>query len=707
MFQKVFLVFVFVMAGLAYSSDSLTVSGRVVDQEGSGVVNAKIMTEENVATITDLNGDFEIKISKNYLPVDNPDVIPESYKNFKIKIFNLVGQKVFENEYQNQTINTFSWDGKNNSGNLLSSGLYFPILEINNKILSKSKVTIVGDKIINKTPFVNFEKMSHSTPKLAKSASTHAAKFDIIGENFTNITDTVLYISDHDNDDRGEVDDIVLRTFEIDYITDIDGNLYKTVKIGNQWWMAENLKVTRYRNGDAIDDCWAYDDDENNVLHYGRLYSWNAVSDSCDIAPEGWHVPIDEEWEELAQYISDDNGGYGKNGDNWDGAGIHLKATTGWNSGGNGTDDYGFSGLPAGSRSTNGQYAYIGNYAYFWSVSESSWLGAWGRSLLYHNATYNRGDHSKGYGFSVRCVKDETAPENTAPEASFTVTPTAGTVDTVFTFDASGSSDAEDDSADLQVRWDFDSDNTWDTDYSTTRTITHQFTSAGTYIVTLEVLDTDGATDTATDTITVEESSVETGTVTDIDGNVYKTVRIGDQWWMAENLKVTHYRNGESISDCWAYDDDESNVETYGRLYSWYEVNKHVSEGDEGYNIAPEGWHVPTDEEWEELAQFIDDQNGYNNSGDVWYDVGTHLKATSGWNSDGNGTDDYGFAGLPAGWRTSGYYYGIGTYTYFWSATEYSSDYAWYRTLTYNYTTFNRYYDSKSQSGYSVRCVKD
>ncbi|MFP4548912.1 MAG: FISUMP domain-containing protein [Fidelibacterota bacterium] len=703
MFQKLFLVFVFVMASLAYSSDSLTVSGRVVDQEGLGVVNAKIMTEENVSTITHLNGDFEIKISKNYLPVDNPVIIPESYKSYQIKIFNLLGQKVFEKEYKNQTINTFSWDGKNNNGDMLSSGLYFPILEINNKIVSKSKITIVGERIINKTPFVKFENISHTSPNLAKSTSTHAAKFDIIGENFTNITDTVLYISDHDNDDRGEVDDIVLRTFEIDYITDIDSNLYKTVKIGNQWWMAENLKVSRYRNGDPIDDCWAYGDDENNILAYGRLYSWYAVSDSCNIAPEGWHVPTDEEWEELAQYISDDNGGYSKNGDNWNNAGSHLKATTGWNSGENGTDDYGFSGLPAGSRSTNGHYAYIGNYAYFWSASESSWLGAWGRNLLYHNATYNRGDHSKGNGFSVRCIKDEVAPENTAPEASFTSTPAVGTVDTIFTFDASGSSDGEDDLADLQVRWDFDNDNTWDTDYSTTKTITHQFTTAGTYPVKLEVLDTDGATDTATETITVEENSIETGTVTDIDGNTYQTVIINGKEWMAENLKVTKYRNSETISECWTYNNDESNVETYGRLYSWHAVS-------DSRNIAPEGWHVPTDEEWEELAQYISDQNGgYGKSDDDWYEVGTHLKASSGWDANAIGTDDYGFTGLPAGYReTNGNYAHLGYYAYFWSATECESyNYnAWIRQLNYLSTTFYRS-DQTKDRGYSVRCVKD
>ena len=79
------------------------------------------------------------------------------------------------------------------------------------------------------------------------------------------------------------------------------------------------------------------------------------MNDCRNIALAGWHVPIDEEWEELAQYISDQNGGYGKSGDGWWDVGTHLKSTSGWTIG-NGTDDYGFAGLPAGFRSTNGDY---------------------------------------------------------------------------------------------------------------------------------------------------------------------------------------------------------------------------------------------------------------------------------------------------------------------------------------------------------------
>ncbi|MEJ2629601.1 MAG: fibrobacter succinogenes major paralogous domain-containing protein, partial [bacterium] len=108
------------------------------------------------------------------------------------------------------------------------------------------------------------------------------------------------------------------------------------------------------------------------------------------------------------------------------------------------------------------------------------------------------------------------------------------------------------------------------------------------------------------------ESRFKTGTVTDIDGNTYQTVKIGDQWWMAENLKVTHYRNNDEIPNVtyWGdwhdlstgaycdYNNNEGNVSTCGHLYNWYAVN-------DSRNIAPEGWHVPTDEEWKELEMYL------------------------------------------------------------------------------------------------------
>ena len=150
--------------------------------------------------------------------------------------------------------------------------------------------------------------------------------------------------------------------------------------------------------------------------------------------------------------------------------------------------------------------------------------------------------------FSFGCQEEgTTTPEvkPNAPTATFTVVPESGTTETTFIFDASGCSDQEDDVSKLEVRWDWENDGKWDTGYSRNKIATHQFSYTDSYTVKLEVKDSDGSLNSNTKTILVEGTKY--GTVTDIDGNVYKTIQIRNQWWMAENLKVTHYRNGDEI----------------------------------------------------------------------------------------------------------------------------------------------------------------
>lgn len=211
---------------------------------------------------------------------------------------------------------------------------------------------------------------------------------------------------------------------EYDTVTDIDGNIYLTVKIGDQWWMAENLKVTHYRSGEAIPNVtdgleWSnlsngaycsYDNDDSNIATFGLLYNWFAVADSHNIAPAGWHVPTDDEWKELEMYLgmsqSEADATYWRGTD--EGGKLKESGTTHWASPNSGdTNESGFTALPGGARySSVGYFYYIGDGGYWWSASSFNATNAWHRVLSYDKAQVHRSFYGKQLGSSVRCVRD-------------------------------------------------------------------------------------------------------------------------------------------------------------------------------------------------------------------------------------------------------------------------------------------------------------
>lgn len=194
-------------------------------------------------------------------------------------------------------------------------------------------------------------------------------------------------------------------------LKDIDGNNYKIVTIGTQVWMAENLKTTKYNDGTPIPNvtertewealtsdafCW-YDNELNNFGNtYGALYNWYAVNTN-KLCPLGWHVPSDDEWTLLFDYA----GGISN-------AGTKLKSSTGWFSGLNGTDDYGFKALPGGSRIFNYGYFFnnVERYGYWWSSTEIQSILAMGYYMGWGLENVTRVSYSKNDGLSVRCLKD-------------------------------------------------------------------------------------------------------------------------------------------------------------------------------------------------------------------------------------------------------------------------------------------------------------
>jgi uncharacterized protein (TIGR02145 family) len=223
----------------------------------------------------------------------------------------------------------------------------------------------------------------------------------------------------------------------------------------------------------------------------------------------------------------------------------------------------------------------------------------------------------------------------------------------------------------------------------------------------------------------------DAGTVTDIDGNVYHAIRIGNQVWTVENLRVTKYNDGAAISNIienstwdsciytktpgYCYYNNTTNADTikkWGALYNWYVVSQTNPK-----KIAPAGWHVPTNAEWDTLQNYLI-ANGYN------WDVTTtgnkiakSLATKTDWLSyqttgtigcDLTKNNRSGFSALPGGYRSyDGNFYYQSHYGYWWSATEYDASYAWDRGLSYDndylYRAFN-YYES---CGFAVRLLRD
>jgi len=213
-------------------------------------------------------------------------------------------------------------------------------------------------------------------------------------------------------------------------VTDIDGNVYNTVQIGNQCWMKENLKTTTYNNGTPIPNVtdpveWGdltsgayvwYDNDISWKDSYGALYNWYTTIDANGLCPTGWHVPTHDEWTDLTDYI----GGTGSpNGNELKscrqvnsplGGGCNTSEHPRWeedrNNGNYGTDDYGFSGLPGGYRYSSGSFSNLGYYGYWRSSSETSAYYAWLRLLYYHDGFVDVYSYYKRNGVSVRCLRD-------------------------------------------------------------------------------------------------------------------------------------------------------------------------------------------------------------------------------------------------------------------------------------------------------------
>ena len=159
---------------------------------------------------------------------------------------------------------------------------------------------------------------------------------------------------------------------------------YKTVRIGNQTWMAQNLN---FETGMS----WCYENDPDNCVTYGRLYAWKSAQKAC---PSGWHLPSEDEWRILEISV----GGA-------ETAGMNLKSGSGWISDGCGPDDYNFTALPTGFRLVGDKFGCMGSFAFFWTSKESGGGKAWCRYFT-DKASIGGGKDDKTNGYGIRCLKD-------------------------------------------------------------------------------------------------------------------------------------------------------------------------------------------------------------------------------------------------------------------------------------------------------------
>lgn len=425
-----------------------------------------------------------------------------------------------------------------------------------------------------------------------------------------------------------------------------DGKTYKTVTIGTQIWMAENLDYS-YNKGTANSFC--YRDDPDYCDLYGRLYTWSAAMDSAasfsdggagcgggklctsketvrGICPGGWHLPSIDEWNTLVAAV----GGS-------DSAAIRLKSTTGWNSKCNGIDSYGFSAFPAGYRYLEGDFRSESGFAFFWVNEDFNKKYARYVTVSLSDEVLVLDSAYKFYAFSVRCLKDTGA---------------------IFVPESSSGRDLADGS------------------------------SSSAY----------------------ESANFMTD---DRDGKTYRTVTIGTQTWMAENLNFAYNEPTEDLdSSSFCYDDTTGNCLKFGRYYMWSAAMDSAgvfSDGGKGCGygdtcnadgtvrgVCPSGWHLPSMDEWRELI--------FTAGGDSL--VGDVLKSKIGWYRDGNGIDFYGFSILPAGFGFDKAGFSDAFYASFWSSTENDDETA--DALYFSYDSYGvDVDDSDKDTAYSIRCVKN
>ena len=502
-----------------------------------------------------------------------------------------------------------------------------------------------------------------SVPYSLYASKTDTSSLNLVNRfsSKVNLSDTSSMLNPYLRKSDSIIADLQLQNRQLQNLStvvDIDGNSYKTVKIGSQVWMSENLKTSHYRNGGPIPNvmgnadwqalatgAWSnYNHDAANDVIYGKLYNWyTTIGDT--LCPTGWGVPTDAEYTILITYLGGESVAQDK---------MKVTGTTYWESPNTGaTNESGFSGLPGGYRDKDGSFSSIRNFAWFWSATEGNEYHRWLRFLFANNVSGNRGNGSannyESVGASIRCLKGTEIDINQNLNLKVNI---ADTSDMLYPY----------------------------------------LRKADAIIIGLQK---------QIEVLNSYTSLLASGLV-DIDGNNYPVVKIGNQIWMKENLRVSRYRNGYSIPNitnnyewsnltlgAWNINQD---VTIYGKLYNWFAVS-------DNRGLCPFGWHIPSNDEWITLTNFLGGESV----------AGAKLKATTLWYSNEGSTNESGFTAFANGFaliNTANLHVDNGNLGIFWSSSDWSTWGAISRRLWSVSKDFVNYIGDR-KNGFSVRCLRD
>lgn len=539
-------------------------------------------------------------------------------------------------------------------------------------------------------------------------------------------------------------------------VADYDGNVYNTVVLGQQCWTKQNMRTMHYYDGTLIPVGTGNSDygfyryvnytsfTSSMLSQYGYLYNWAAAmhgapasdanpSGVTGVCPVGWHLPSDSEYREMVTFVNSIEA-FRCNGYDMQIAKA-LASKTGWP---------GSNGCNVGSSQTTNNNTFFSAYPagnYDNGFSDPSWANFWTSSqtvsgkpvsyyMNYNDSYMNRDDNSnRARARSVRCVKQLVTVEPVVHTAAVVIMSS-----TSAQFGGS-CSDGGVPITDHGICWSTSPNPTVNANHLSTGAGEDNFTATVSGLVTGTTYYVRAYIVNANGTFYGEERSfvpADCGNmvIMDYDGNNYQTVQIGGQCWMKENLRTTHYANGDPIpygesgydySNPFYYQNSDLDVSVYGLYYNWPAVMRgeaNSSANPSGVSgVCPNGWHLPSHAEWEQLRDYVSSQNEYICEDNSEYNAKA-LASTTGWSisntlctvgNNPEGNNATGFNAVPAGYRGSSSYSSQNSAARFWtsSVNNGNTDYPIYWSMSYNGrsvvadNTYYRYY------GQSVRCVRN